>query len=282
MKNILLLTDFTAKSENAHQYAFKYFKGQECTFHLLSIQKAWDFTMDDLMVASSKSSVDNALLEDNRSDLASLIIKYTSIYSNGTYTFKSHVDYDIFTDAISQAVLKYKIDIVVCGTDGNTGVMEAIFSSHTLRVIHTSDCSVLVVPEHYTYEVPKRVQYLLDYDDSFDTCGKDLFDELILNYKPKVSVLRLTFALEMHPVECDAEEVEIKSLYPHVPLDYHILSTEQPINEIDEFAEKNDVQMQVISVKKQTFLERVFSNSHLSDIVNSSSLPVFILRECEK
>lgn len=280
MKNILLLTDFTPKSDNAHHFAFQFFKGQDCTFHLLSIQKVWDFTMDDLMAANPKSSVDVALLKDNRSDLTTQLQTYKSIFKDSTFTFESHVDYDVFTDAVTQAVQNYNIDIIVCGTDGNSGILEAIFSSHTLRIINKVNCPVLVIPEHYKYQELEHIQYLLDYDDTFESCGKQLFDEVITRYSPKVSVHRLTFALEMQPESCDAESEVIQQLYPEVSLHYHVITSDDPIKELNAFVKEEGIQLQILSARRQTFLERFFSHSHLSKIVNSTEVPLLILCDC--
>lgn len=280
MKNILLLTDFTPKSDNAHRYAFKFFKGQKCTFHLLSIQKIWEYTMDDLMVATPKSDLETALLGDNRSQVVALIGSYIDQGDHENFTFKGHVDYDVFTDAITQAVGNYDIDLVICGTNGKTGIVEAIFSSHTLRIIRKVDCPVLVIPEDYTFKTPSSVQYLLDYDDVFEMCGKEPLINIVRKFKSDIDVLRLTFGYDMEPLECENEHQEIQKFFPSNPVTYHTFKDQDPVAVIKVRQDKLPAQLQVLSAHKQTFLERMFSNSHLSQIVNSATIPLLILRDC--
>lgn len=280
MKNILLLTDFTPKSDNAHSYALQLHKGERCTFHLMSIQKIWEYTMDDLMVANPKDDLNTALLGDNKTKVKAVKAKLRKEYESEDFTFKTSVDYDVFTDAINEAVITYDIELIVCGTDGKTGVMEAIFSSHTLRVIRKVDCPILVIPKDTNFQKPTNIQYLLDYEDVFEMCGKEPLIKIARKYKSKIDVLRLTFGYDMEPKECEEEHLEMQKFFPSNPLTYHTFIDQDPVKVIKIRQQKEPAQLQVLSAYKQTFLERMFSNSHLSQIVNTATLPLLILRDC--
>lgn len=280
MKNILLLTDFTNKSDVAHDYAMELYKGQQCTFHVLSIQKVWEYTMDDLMVASPKDSIDAGLLGDNRSKLSAVIerLKHETLHED--FSFKSIVDYDVFTNAINQAVDAYNIELIVCGSDGRSGIIEAIFSSHALRIIRNVDCPVLLIPKGIKYVAPTSIHYLLDYDDIFEMCGKEPFIEIVRKYKSEINVLRLTFGYDMEPIECEEEHIEIQKFFPSNEVTYATYIDKNPSDILHEIVQKEKPQLLVLSAKNQTFLERIFSNSHLSQIVNTSTIPLLILRDC--
>lgn len=280
MKNILLLTDFSLKSDNAHMYALQLHKGQQCTFYLMSIQKIWEYTMDDLMVANPKDDINKALLGDNKSKLKATKARLGEQYATEDFTFKSSVDYDVFTDAINQAVNEYEIELIVCGTDGKTGIVEAIFSSNTLRIIRKVDCPILVIPDKAEYQKPSSIQYLLDYDDVFEMCGKEPLIQLIRKFKSNIDVLRLTFGYDMEPKECEEEHKEIQKFFPSNPVTYHTFIDQDPVRVVQVRQQKVPAQLQVLSAHKQTFLERIFSNSHLSQIVNTATIPLLILRDC--
>ncbi len=282
MKNILLLTDFSDKSDNAHQYALELHKGKECTFYLLSIQKIWEYTTDDLMMANPKDDINTALLGDNRTQLTATKRILKKQYATEDFTFQSIVDYDVFTDAISQAVDEYDINLIVCGTDGKSGIIEVLFSSHTLRIIRKVDCPILVIPDGFIYQAPVNIQYLLDYDDVFEMCGKEPLIDIVRNYKSTIDVLRLTFGYDMEPNECKDEHLEIQKFFPSNHVSYHSFVDQDPIQVLKVRLEKEPAQLQVLSAHKETFLERLFSNSHLSKIVNTATLPLLILRDCNR
>lgn len=280
MKNILLLTDFTPKSDNAHSYALQLHKGEQCTFYLMSIQKIWEYTMDDLIIANPKDDLNTALLGDNRTKVKAVKAKLRKQYDSEDFIFKTSVNYDVFTDAINEAVTTYDIELIVCGTDGKTGVIEAIFSSHTLRIIRKVDCPILVIPKDATFQKPSCIQYLLDYDDVFEMCGKQPLFEILRKYKSKIDVLRLTFGYDMEPKEFEEEHLEMQKFFPSNPITYHTFIDQDPVRVIQIRQQKEPAQLQVLSAHKQTFLERIFSNSHLSQIVNTAIVPLLILRDC--
>lgn len=280
MKNILLLTDFTPKSDNAHAYALELHKGQRCTFFLMSIQKIWEYTMDDLIAANPKDTINTALLGDNKAKTITSKMQLENLYPLEDFTFVESVTYDVFTDAVKSAVREYQIDLIVCGTDGKTGIVEAIFSSHTLRIIRNVDCPILVIPVGTSYQKPSRIQYILDYDDVFEMCGKEPFITIVGKYKSTIDVLRLTFGYDMEPKECEEEHQEIQKLFPSNPVTYHTFISQDPLSFIELRQQKQPAQLQVLSARKHTFLEQIFSNSHLSKIVNAATLPLLILRNC--
>jgi nucleotide-binding universal stress UspA family protein len=282
MNNILLLTDFTLKSENAHEYALKLFKGQKCNFHLLSIQKFWEYTMDDLMIANPKDNISSALLGDNMASLKETkehLIKQTK---KEDFNFQTIVDYDVFTTAINDAVENYNIDLIVCGTNGKSDIMESIFSSHTLRIIRNTECPLLVVPEDFVFVNPRNIEYLLDYDDLFDECGKEPFLQLVKKCKSTIHVMRLNYGFVIESIDYKKEQEDIIKYFHGTPVVYEIHIDEDPIAVIEESMQRLAIQMQVLSAHKESFIDRIFSNSHLSKIVNMARLPILILRTCHQ
>ena len=280
MKNILLLTDFTDKSENAHDYALKLFTGQSCSFHLLNVQKFWEYTMDDLMVANPKDDIAAALLNDNKSNLKKVSEALKIKSKNEDYNFHTMVDYDVFTSAVNDAVKKYHIDLIICGTDGKSGIIEYIFSSHTLRIIRNTDCPVLAIPLDYSYKELNAVQYILDYDDIFEVCGKDVFLELVSKFRSTINVIRFNHGFQIDPINYREErEAFIKFCLPS-PVIYELHKDQEPLMIIKKSLSSRNYQLQAISVKSQSFLERMISESHLSEIVNAATLPLLVLRDC--
>jgi nucleotide-binding universal stress UspA family protein len=280
MNNILLLTDFTVKSENAHEYALKLFKGQKCNFYLLSIQKFWEYTMDDLMIANPKDDISSALLGDNMASLKETKEQLIKQTKKEDFNFHTIVDYDVFTTAINDAVENYNIDLIVCGTNGKSDIMESIFSSHTLRIIRNTECPLLVVPEDFVFVNPRNIEYLLDYDDLFDECGKEPFLQLVKKCKSTIHVMRLNYRFVVESIDYKKEQEDIIKYFHGTPVVYEIHIDEDPIAVIEESMQRLAIQMQVLSAHKESFIDRIFSNSHLAKIVNMERLPILILRTC--
>ena len=112
MKNILLLSDFSSNSKNAIHYAMRFFENENCTFHLMHVHKIRSFVSDDLMHAP-KESVYESITKVPRDKLNSIAQVLKDTYKNEKHQFEIHIDFDVFTDAIKQAVINNHIDFIV-------------------------------------------------------------------------------------------------------------------------------------------------------------------------
>lgn len=280
MKNVLLLTDFTSKSTNAHHYACKLLTGKTCNFHFLSIQKIWEYTTDDIMVATYENSIDDALLGDNRTMNDEQVRDFEDNYARENYTFQGHVDYDDFVHSINQAVDKFDIELIIIGTNGKTGIFEAIFSSHTLSIVRNVDCSILVIPEDYRFIKPQHLQYILDYDHSFEECGKEILIELLHSYPLMMYVLRFKYGFELNPRDYKTEEESMTKYFHGTPIIYTIATYKKSRDVIQQSLLDDRIHLQVLSAHKENFLDRIISDSHVSKIINEITVPILILREC--
>jgi nucleotide-binding universal stress UspA family protein len=278
MKNILLLTDFTSKSEGSHEFACKLFLDQECKFIFLSVQKLWVYSMDDLMV-STYYGIEEALVGDNKVKVEEQVAKFADRYAPQNFQFEGVVDLNYFTKSVDENTAKYNIDLIVIGSDGVSGISEVLLSSHSLRIIRNVDCPVLMVPEGSRFERPSRIQYLLDYDDVFEKCGKELLMELVNTYQPEIQAMRLTYGYRMHTGNFEREFEKIKELFYDCTVNYFTQKLDNPIEFILSHLEIKPAQLQILSAHKHSFLEDVFSNSHLKQIVNAAHIPLLILRD---
>ena len=123
MKTILLPTDFSPNSINAIHYAIDLFEDCVCEFHILNVQKASDFISDDFRTMSPSTTIYQTLIVSAKEALKELITKLKA-KQNKKHSFEMMVDYDNFIDAINQACALKKIELIVMGTKGATGVDE--------------------------------------------------------------------------------------------------------------------------------------------------------------
>ena len=103
MKQILLLTDFSDNALNANKYALHLFENETCTFHILNVHKMGSFTSDDLM-RSPKESIYQSITKVPREKLDTLVDGLKKEFNNPNHTFQTHIDFDVFIDAVRQAV----------------------------------------------------------------------------------------------------------------------------------------------------------------------------------
>lgn len=276
MKNILLPTDFSKNSLNAIYYAMDFFKKELCTFYILHVQKASHYTTDDLMSAPANTSLYHSITNESKTKLNQLVDDLEIKYSNENYAFEKLTDYDIFTDAIKQAVISKEIDLIVMGTNGATGAAEVVFGSNTLKVIRKIDCPVLAIPNNIKFRVPKTVLYALDRDDHFTIEGIDPLTDILLKYNASLRILKIKEDDLVTVAEFD-DKKNLKSFFKQYNHTFHTISNIPFALAIHSFVQVMDVDLSAIFVKRETFLERFFKGSETSKISYGTQIPLLIM-----
>lgn len=278
MKKILLPTDFSETSRNALEYALNFFKGESCTFYLLNIYPAGKYTTGDLWQATGEESLYESLLLNKKIKLDVLIDQLEQEYQDKKYRFKGIADYDEFSHAINQAVELNKINFIVMGTEGTKGVKEVVFGTHTQKVIRKADCPILVVPKGIAFKGFKKILLTLDYDHTFNPSVIKPLISLMAKHKVSIDILRMKKEYS-NPDDLAKEEKVIARSFKGANPKIHTLSEVHIVDAVNSLVQIMGIDMNVISAKKEMFLDRVLSGSSVSRIINSSRIPLLVLPE---
>ena len=270
MKNILLLTDFSNNAKNAIHYAMHFFKNEKCIFHIMYVHKIGSFTSDDLM-HSAKESIYESITKEPRKELDSIKKELKETYKNTNHKFETLVDFDVFIDAINQAIKSKKIDFVVMGTNGATGAKETLLGSNTVNVIRKVNCKTLIIPEDYTFSPIKELLLPLDPDDAI--AGKQFTDllEIIETYQLHLHVLRVNPNKEN--TEIEMQDISNLSIFDckyqvvnNVPIDFALSS----------YMQTNTIDFLSLFVKNEGFLEHFFSKANTKITISKISKPILV------
>lgn len=271
MKNILLLSDFSNNAKNAIHYALHFFKNEKCTFHVMHVHKIGSFTSDDLM-HSSKESIYESITKAPKEKLQALVANLKNTFNNANYSFETIIDFDVFIDAINQAVINNKIDFVVMGTNGATGAKEALLGSNTANVIRKVKCKTLIIPEGYTFTPIKELLLPLDPEDFIE--GKRFTNllEFIDTYQLHLHVLRINPNKEN--TEIEKEDRSNLSIFD---CKYHVVNKVPMDFALSSYMQTNTIDFLSLFVKKEGFLEHFFSKSNTKISISKISKPILVL-----
>ncbi|MFO0793308.1 MAG: universal stress protein [Candidatus Brocadiaceae bacterium] len=145
IKNVLCPVDYSVYSEKALHYAIEFaekYRAKLYLMHVLDI-RVYDINDPDLY---NVNIVDKETIEK----LQARLLKCVSEETKGKIPVEAIVIQGVpFTEIIT-AARDYKIDMIVIGTHGRTGLSHAIMGSVAEKVVRKSPCPVLTVrhPEH--------------------------------------------------------------------------------------------------------------------------------------
>ncbi|WP_203296121.1 universal stress protein [Luteirhabdus pelagi] len=277
MKRILLPTDFSDNSKNAILYAMAMFKGEAVTFYFLNVQKSSEYVTDDILSAKPGSSVYEAILADNEAKLKAWMAPIQQQFEAESFSFEAKVDFDSITDAISQAVKLYEIDLIIMGTNGATDAAEKLFGSNTLKVMREVKSPVLAIPEDYSFTQINAMVFSLHHGDELSR--EDL--------EPLFSLLKHTNAqLEILDIDDDAiaeptrqEDHNIATAFEGIDYSFHALTGIPTPVGIDAFVQLFPVGLHAMFTTHESFLERFIFGSETSQISYHTRVPLLILKQ---
>jgi len=222
---------------------------------------------------SPKENVYQAITKEPKEKLNLLVEDLKKTYNNSKHTFNTIIDFDVFIDAVKQAVKNKTIDYIIMGTNGKTGAKEVVFGSNTINVIRKINCKTIIIPQGYTFIPLKELLLVLNTKDVLNGSVFTELLEFIETYQFHLNVLRINQNHE--PSENTLKDKFNLSLIDYsytevngVPIDYAVSSYSQ-INSIDFTA---------IIIHKDSFFEHFFSNSTTSNIdVSEINKPLLAL-----
>lgn len=276
MKNILLPTDFSDNALNAIHYALEFYKNELCSFYVLHVQKASQYTTDDLMAAPANTTIHHSVISDAKKKLDQLVKELKEAYPNENYSFYTITDYDIFTDAIKQSVQSKNIDLIIMGTNGATGAAEVVFGSNTLNVIRKVDCPVLAIPQGYKFNAPRTILYVIDRDDHFNETGIEPLTDILAKYKSSLRILKIKEDDTITVAEFD-DKKHLKEFFKDFNHTFHTIINVPTALAINSFVQIMDTDMTAMFVKRETFLERFLKGSETSKISYGTRVPLLIM-----
>lgn len=274
--NVLLLTDFSENSKNAILYGLSLFKDVSCNFYVLNVQKARSFTTDDFMTAPPGASVYESLMRDNAQALDEFMEPIIADNNKDHHSFKCLVDFDIFSDAVTQVVSLYDIDYICMGTNGVTGAKEVLFGSNTMNVIRHIKAPVIIIPQDYNYEPVEKVLFSVtkNYQANEDhlmplkrICGMTncSIDFVAMNAGKANSNIR------------DTMNHMAQTFFSDISYNTHEMEHLKPADAILAYEQLNKVQFHALFYHRESFIERWFDSSQTSKISHSSLVPLLIL-----
>jgi len=255
-----------------------FFSGQSCHFYFLNIVKVWEYTTDNLMTASKDETIYDTILSSSKSKLKKKIAYLENTYPEEDYTFTALVDYDVFTDAIKQAVKAYDIDCVLMGSNGQSDFIERLFGSHSTRVVRKVDCPVFIIPDNYKYTPIHHVLLVLDQKNVYSSY---IFDKAfkIIDRKPiKVAVLRLS---ESEPLFKKEEVEQITKDFDQKNVPYFHLShlTDDKGKQLQVVDEVLHADANVISTRPISFTSRIIKNTGVDELILNIEKPTLFLKD---
>jgi len=265
MKKILIPTDFSDNANNALRYAINIANYFEAEVHVLHVYAP-------LSLTGSYDDIREYIKENSERDLSDNLRLFKDTLWGRTQLKGRAISGNI-RDVICSIAQHEKMDLVVMGTQGASGLKEVFLGSNTSAVMKKIEVPLLAVPSRFTYRPIKDITFGVD--SGIVTKSEILkpLIEIAKAYKAIVKVMHLE--TEKMIVGYDPGiDISLKG----VKHSFHkIIGSNDTNGVINLFVLEEKSDMLCLIRRKRSFWENLFHTSVTLKEVFDSPVPLLVL-----
>ncbi len=279
MLQILVPTDFSKNAWNALKYGLDLYKSIKCTFYLLHVNPIPTYSGAGSSVKGSSKMAQESVLRESKESLDQLLLRIENIPTNAKHSFVTIALFDFFVDSIKREVETKKIDLIIMGTKGSSGLKKATMGSNTGDVITKVKCPLLAVPENAVFKRPEELAFPTDYYLGYDLKVLDTLIEMVTLNNSVLRVLHISKKGE----ELNEEQVKNKEFLNDYLQDiehsFHSLTGTDLETSVQCFTESRDIDMIAMVAKNLNFFQRILFRPKVEQISYHTDIPFLVLHE---
>lgn len=271
MKKILFPTDFSRASLNAFVYALhlaKKINAQIITLHVYEFPVGtpndnFDFLLENYNIGkwgvfeNFKSEVPKLRKIAEKEHLDKVDISHVLERGN-------------VVDEIIHTAAKEKVDLIVLGTKGATGLKEIFLGTIAEKVIKRSKHTVIAVPSNYKFKPIKKILFLTEYEKMEMTLLKKVVDFANV-LGASINVLEVSKHDE-RPFE-DFKN-KWRDHFNHIDITFSYINTNATEEMILEFINYQKINMAAMAIHHKNLFEKLFLVSISKKMAFHSTVPI--------
>ncbi len=279
MMQVLIPTDFSDNSWNAIEYGLALYKKSKCTFYLLHINPIPPYSGAGTSIHAASKNFEDHILKESREGLQEILARIAELPSTSQHSFVPVALYDFFVDGIKREVEDKKIDLIIMGTKGASGLKKIAMGSNTGDVITRVKCPLLAVPEDAVFTKPKEIAFPTDYHLRYDLKVLDTLIDMTLLTGAVLRILHISKRDE----ELSEEQVKNKDFLDDYLLavehSFHFVSGSKLEAAVQCFTESREIDMIAMVAKNLNYFQRILFRPAVEEISYHTKTPFLVLHE---
>jgi nucleotide-binding universal stress UspA family protein len=280
MKTILLPTDFSDNSWNAIEYALNFYKEINCNFYLLHVNKVSNIVTNDYPYIPDQDVIQDVYIKPAKTQLKELLKKIAKKFpSNKKHNFYTLTDYNFFIESLRKHIKEKKVDMIVMGTKGASGLSKFIIGSNAGDVITKVKCTTLVVPENAKFKKIEEVTFPTDFSLSNNLQILEPITKILEKNNAMLSILNIG----KKPPVLNAEQQKNKELledyFFNCKHDFYFLTNKKVEDAVQCFVESRHVDIIAMVAKNLNYFQQILFHTKVEEISYHTDIPFLVLHE---
>jgi nucleotide-binding universal stress UspA family protein len=275
MKTIIIATDYSPAATNAMHYGIEMAKAVHASILLFH---AYNIPVSYSDVPVMLVSVDE--LKQNAEEKLAELKKEVEHITSGSLKVYTEARLGNVTDELEEICRKIRPFAIVMGTKGNSGIEKILFGSNTLSVIRHLTWPVICVPPGKPFGTGiKKIGFACDFRHVVKETPAYAIKDFAKEFNAELHVLNVDYNNHHFKPEAREESLLLHTMLEDAHPEYHFIEHKDIEDGINEFAEKNNLDLVISIPKKHKLLEGLFRPSSTKQLVFHSHIPVMCLHE---
>lgn len=266
MFNILCPTDFSANSEFAIEYAINLANDLNAKLFFVTSYKV-------PRVSGGMRSLGEKIDEAIKEDLQYLVEKFRPLIKTGIEPEFAAVEGNTSVSILHYSA-QHNIDLIIMGTKGSSALSNLLVGSITQKFFENSTIPVLAIPYSLRYQVTRNT-ILLSLDSKGIGSSKSIELLKVLKTVPDAVIDVFHVSRKNEKIDLD----ENTKLLAGLIRDIIDVEGNDPVIEIKNYVNENEVGILAMVGRKHTFWERLFLESNTSAELFTTNVPILYLPE---
>jgi len=275
MKTIIVPTDFSPIATNAMNFAADMASSINASIVLLHAYQV-PVSMTDVPVVMASTE---ELKKSSESKLKELKDALTHTTSGKIKIYSEAILGDV-SDELENVCKRIQPFTVIMGTSGASGVERVLFGSTTLTTIRHLKWPVIVVPPGKEYGTGiKKIGFACDFDKVLESTPIQFIKNMVKEFGAELHVLNVDHEGKNFKPGTPEESLMLHSLLADLNPNYHFIDHADVEDGINEFVDKNNIDLLITIPKKHKLLDGLFKKSSTKQLVTQSHVPVMCVHE---
>lgn len=270
MIKILVPIDFSKNADNAFDYAVEMFGIENTTFYVMNA-----FNHESSSVGSMLVSMDDVLEKDAEKETSRKVEELKKLYPGIKLEWRLQAG--MIEEAVRRTNIEEKIDIVVMGTRGASGLKEVFFGSNTEKVIHSLHRPIIAVPDGYQFNGLNHIVFATDFKEVKTVDTMKPFLPMAEKFGAHIHLVSINKSTQVKDMVSESSKELIKTFMGDVKYSYHQVDASNVSKGLNEYLEKQDTDLLVMIPENRTPIQKLFGSSNTSKMAYAAKLPLMAI-----
>ena len=275
MKTIIVPTDFSPTATNAMNFAADMAVNINASLMLLHVYQV-PVSMTDVPVVIVSA---DELKKSTERKLQELKNEVAHITSGRIRVFTEAVLGDVSSE-LEEVCEEIEPFAVIMGTRGASGVERVLFGSTTLTAIRHLKWPVIVVPPGKEYgNGIKKIGFACDFERVVENTPVQFIRNMVKEFGAELHVLNVDHEGKNFKPGTPEQSMILHELLADLDPHYHFIEHPHVEDGINDFVDKNNIDLLITIPKKHKLLDSLFKKSSTKQLVTRSHVPVMCVHE---